>query len=174
MQPGEDHATQLTKRQREVLERLELGYGAKQIATDIGISRNAVYQTIERLRRYGTLPETYTPSGQPPRRASTAGAVAFGPAAVPPRGSVLAELRALATGGESDEPSGYAELIEGAVASGDVAALAYELGRLDARAETGLASDLVASALRRLGALREGRPLVDNRPQQPEGEVRGE
>ena len=42
--------------------------GAKEIASDIGVSRNAVYQHIERLRRQGALAETYTPSGQPPRR----------------------------------------------------------------------------------------------------------
>jgi transposase-like protein len=153
MQPGEDHATQLTKRQREVLERLELGYGAKQISRDIGISRNAVYQTIERLRRHGALPETFTPSGQPSRRAAATGRVAFGPAGVPPRESALASLRELATAEQPADASGYAELIEGAVATGDVAALAYELGRLDAGGEAGLASHLVASALRRLGAL---------------------
>jgi transposase len=142
LQPEDQRRDPLTKRQREVLERLELGYGAKQIATDIGISRNAVYQTIERLRRHGAVPETYTPSGQPPRR-STA-----------PRESALAGLRELATADQLGAgESRYAELVEGAIATGDVAALAYELGRLDAGGAAGLAPDLVASALRRLGAL---------------------
>ena len=59
---------ELTKRQQEVLDRLEQGRAVKEIAADIGVSRNAVYQQIERLRRQGALAETYTPSGQPPRR----------------------------------------------------------------------------------------------------------
>ncbi|MGH2986928.1 MAG: LuxR C-terminal-related transcriptional regulator, partial [Solirubrobacterales bacterium] len=66
---------ELTKRQQEVLERLERGENVKQIATDIGVSRTAVYQHIERLRRQGALAETYTPSGQPPRRAELVGSV---------------------------------------------------------------------------------------------------
>ena len=71
---GHPYAGQeLTKRQAEVLERLELGMSAKKIATDIGVSRNAVYQTIERLRRAGAVPDAYTPSGQPPRRELAAG-----------------------------------------------------------------------------------------------------
>ena len=61
-------AAGLTKRQREVLERLELGSSVKAIATDTGVSRAAVYQTIERLRRQGALPAAFTPSGQPPPR----------------------------------------------------------------------------------------------------------
>ncbi|HEX2127671.1 MAG TPA: LuxR C-terminal-related transcriptional regulator [Solirubrobacterales bacterium] len=142
----------LTKRQREVLERLELGMGAKQIATDIGISRNAVYQTIERLRRQGALAETYTPSGQPPRRQSVVGAVALGPPVAAPRESALRRLRELARAGDADERS-YAAAIEGAIASGDAVGLAYELGRLDATGATGLPLELVESALRRLSVL---------------------
>ena len=69
-------SAQLTKRQQEVLDRLEQGLGAKQIATDIGVSRNAVYQHIERLRRQGALAESYTPSGQPPRRIEVGSAAA--------------------------------------------------------------------------------------------------
>ena len=57
----------LTKRQHEILERLEQGMPVKQIATDLGVSRNAVYLQIERLRGQGVLPQGYTPSGQPPR-----------------------------------------------------------------------------------------------------------
>ena len=142
----------LTKRQREVLERLELGMGAKQIATDIGISRNAVYQTIERLRRQGALAETYTPSGQPPRRQPAVGAVALAPAAAAPRDSALARLRELALAGGGDESS-YAAAIEGAIASGDAVGLAYELGRLDASGASGLPIELVESALRRLSVM---------------------
>ena len=141
----------LTKRQREVLERLELGLGAKQIATDIGISRNAVYQTIERLRRQGAVAETYTPSGQPPRRQAGAAPALTAPTAAP-RDSVLARLRDLAAGGEGDERA-YAAAIERAIAAGDAVALGYELGRLDASHGSGLPLELVESALRRLSVL---------------------
>ncbi len=57
----------LTKRQHEILERLEQDTPVKKIATDLGVSRNAVYLQIERLRERGVLPRDYTPSGQPPR-----------------------------------------------------------------------------------------------------------
>ena len=60
----------LTKRQHEILERLEQAMPVKQIATDLGVSRNAVYLQIERLRNRGVLPPGYTPSGQPPRTAT--------------------------------------------------------------------------------------------------------
>lgn len=141
---------ELTKRQQEVLERLEQGQGVKQIANDIGISRNAVYQHIERLRRQGALAETYTPSGQPPRR-PVVGAVAIGPATAP-RDSALALLRRLARAGDTEGPE-YAEAIEGAIAGGDAVALAYELGRLDALGESGLPASMAESALRRLQVL---------------------
>jgi DNA-binding CsgD family transcriptional regulator len=150
--PNSPHA-HLTKRQQEVLDRLGQGMGAKQIAKDIGISRNAVYQHIERLRRQGAVAESYTPSGQPPRRVE-AGSVALA-ASVPPRESALARLRELARRGGGTEAE-YAEMIEGAIASGDAVGLAYELGRLDATADAGLPGDLVASALRRLSVLPPG------------------
>jgi hypothetical protein len=44
-------------------------------------------------------------------------------------------------------------LIEAAVARGDVAALAYELGRLDATEPEELATGLVEAALERLNVL---------------------
>ncbi|HEY8000500.1 MAG: LuxR C-terminal-related transcriptional regulator [Vicinamibacteria bacterium] len=144
----------LTKRQQEVLDRLERGMGAKQIARDIGVSRNAVYQHIERLRRQGALAESYTPSGQPPRRVE-AGAVALAPATAP-RESALARLRELAHSGAAPSEPEYAQAIEGAIASGDAVGLAYELGRLDAHGATGLPLDLVESALRRLSVLPAG------------------
>ena len=149
--PNSPTAT-LTKRQLEVLDRLEQGVPVKRIAADIGVSRNAVYQTIDRLRRQGALPEAYTPSGQPPRRVPEVGAAAFGPATIAPRESSLAEMRRHAAAGEGDT-AGYAALIEQAIATGDVAVLAYELGRLDAGAADGLPAELVHSALRRLGVL---------------------
>lgn len=148
--PNSPHA-ELTKRQQEVLERLERGQGAKQIATDIGISRNAVYGHIERLRRQGALAETYTPSGQPPRRPLVGAA---GPVAglTAPRESAVAELRRFALSGATDGPD-YARAIEGAIAGGDAVGLAYELGRLDAGGGAGLAADLIESALCRLSVL---------------------
>jgi DNA-binding CsgD family transcriptional regulator len=148
----------LTKRQREVLERLELGFPVKKIANDIGVTRNAVYQMIERLRRQGALPDTFTASGQPPRRlgagaeAPAVGAASFGPATLAPRESALAELRALAAG-TADDAEGYATAIEAAIASGDVTAMAYELGRADAEGRADLPAKLAEAALRRLGAL---------------------
>lgn len=150
-QPGQQASDPLTKRQREVLERLEQGQTAKRIANDIGITRAAVYQHIERLRRQGALAETYTPSGQPPRRADV-GSVALAPTAVAPRDSAVARLRELAASGEA-EGTGYAQAIEGAIAGADAVGLAYELGRLDALDESGLSLDLVESALRRLSVL---------------------
>jgi DNA-binding CsgD family transcriptional regulator len=143
----------LTKRQSEVLERLEQGISVKRIARDMGVTRNAVYQTIERLRRQGALPEAYTPSGGAPFRAAepTGGAPIALRHAVPPRESRLPELRAVAAAPDDGKP--YAELIEAAIAQSDVAALAYELGRADARGEDDLPKRLAEAALRRLGAL---------------------
>ena len=151
-QPGQQASDPLTKRQREVLERLEQGYGAKQIARDIGVTRAAVYQHIERLRRQGALAESYTPSGQPPRRAGAVGSVRFGPTATPPRESALTRLRELALGGEG-AGAAYAAAIEGAIAGSDAVGLAYELGRLDAIGGSGLPLELIESALRRLSVL---------------------
>ena len=152
--PNSPHA-QLTKRQQEVFDRLQQGMGAKEIARDIGVSRNAVYQHIERLRRQGALAETYTPSGQPPRSLDVGSATPLA-AGLPPRESAVARLRELARGGGGTDAE-YAELIEGAIAAGDAVGLAYELGRLDAAGESGLPSDLVASALRRLSVLPPGK-----------------
>lgn len=147
-------APNLTKRQREVLERLEMGMTVKRIATDTGVSRAAVYQTIERLRRQGALPETFTASGAPPRRlgAGSADLQAATPAAIAPRESNLPALRELAR--EDADEAAYAEAIESAIASGDVAALAYELGRADAEGRSDMSAKLAEAALRRVGAVR--------------------
>jgi transposase-like protein len=148
--PNSPKAT-LTKRQQEVLDRLERGMGAKQIARDIGVSRNAVYQHIERLRRQGALAQSYTPSGQPPRRVE-AETVSLAQT-LPPRETALARLRELAGDGAGPDDPRYAEAIEGAIAAGDAVGLAYELGRLDALGDSGLPVDLVESALGRLSVL---------------------
>lgn len=151
-QPGNQVNDPLTKRQREVLERLEQGLGAKQIASDLGVSRNAVYQHVERLRRQGALSESYTPSGQPPRRALEAGTIQLAQT-LAPRESGLARLRDLAAAQADPAGRDYAEAIGEAIASGDVAGLAYELGRFDALGDSEFAADLVESALRRLSVL---------------------
>jgi transposase-like protein len=148
---GQPHIREgLTKRQTEVLERLEFGTPVKKIAKDMGVTRAAVYQHIDRLRRNGALPEEYTPSGQPGTSHAQlpAGAATSSGAALAPRESRLAELRSLRS---SD--SAYPELIESAISSGDVASLAYELGRADAERTEDLSKSLAESALRRLRVL---------------------
>ncbi|MDQ3729338.1 MAG: Lrp/AsnC family transcriptional regulator [Actinomycetota bacterium] len=152
----------LTKRQHEILERLELRTPVKRIATDLGVSRNAVYLQIERLRERGVLPRDYTPSGQPPRSASPApmSGLELG-SAVPapgfangPQTSMRSELAALRRPATDQPAAGeYARTIEAAAARNDSVALAYELGRLDATEDSELATGLVESALERLGHL---------------------
>ena len=155
---GQPHLREgLTKRQTEVIERLEYGIPVKKIAKDMGVTPAAVYQTIERLRRQGALPEEYTPSGQP----STAGSPAVGSAVQPnqslaPRESRLAELRSVDPG----HPT-YPELIEAAIARSDVPSLAYELGRADAAGADDLPKRLAEAALRRLRVLPGGESEAD-------------
>jgi transposase-like protein len=132
-----------TKRQEEVLERLQAGHAVKQIATDLGVTRNAVYATIDRLRLQGALPADFTASGQLPRGRVE---ILSGPAGP----SRLAELRELEDEAESDR---YAELIEAAISGGDVAALAYELGRLDAGGRGDVPAKLIEAALCRRGVI---------------------
>lgn len=60
-------AEPMTDRQREIKARLDQGKGARQIADELGISRNAVYQQMQRMKRNGNLAAYFTPSGQPPR-----------------------------------------------------------------------------------------------------------
>lgn len=65
--PTEENVVQLTERQREIKDRLDQGMGAREIAEDLGVTRNAVYQQIQRLRGYGELEADFTPTGQPLR-----------------------------------------------------------------------------------------------------------
>jgi biotin operon repressor len=142
----------LSKRQTEVLERLEQGYAVKKIAHDMGVSRNAVYQHIDRLRNQGALPETFTASGQAPRSGDlVAGEGPVRARTLAPRESALAHLRELAAGAGTE--ADYAAAVEGAIASADAAALAYELGRADAEGRDDLPRRLAESALRRLSVL---------------------
>lgn len=133
-----------TKRQQEVLERLDSGASVKQIATDLGVSRNAVYQTIDRLRLRGAVPADFTASGYLPRGRAEFLSAPAGP-------SRVAELRQLEDEAESSDR--YAELVEAAIADGDVAALAYELGRLDAGGRGEVPAKLIEAALRRRGVI---------------------
>ena len=52
---GSYSTVQRTKRQQEVLERLDSGMTVQQIARDLGVTRNAVYQVIDRLGDVGML-----------------------------------------------------------------------------------------------------------------------
>jgi hypothetical protein len=139
----------LTKRQTEVLERLESGRSVKRIATDIGVTPAAVYQTIDRLRGSGQLPPDFTASGRPPRRAEGPGTPPSGPATTGPLtgGARLAEARSAAGG------HGEAELVDAAIAASDSPTLAYLLGRADVSAEPAPQRPILEAALRRLGQL---------------------
>jgi DNA-binding transcriptional MocR family regulator len=151
----------LTKRQHEILERLEQDMPVKKIATDLGISRNAVYLQIERLRDRGILPRDYTPSGQPPRSQPSPMAELQLGAAVPAPGFGAGSLTAMRSeiasmrrpANQQPAAAEYARTIEAAAARNDAVALAYELGRLDATEAEELATGLVESALERLGHL---------------------
>lgn len=44
---------------------------AREIGKELDISRNAVYQQIQSLRRKGVLEQGYTPSGMPAREQGT-------------------------------------------------------------------------------------------------------
>ena len=145
-----------TKRQQEVLERLQDGMPVQKIATDLGVTRNAVYQVIDRLRLQGAVPHDFTASGQVQRGTAE---ILSGP----PRPSRLAELRELEDDAEISDR--YAELVEAAIAEGDVAALSYELGRLDAGGRGEVPARLIEAALRRRGILGG---------QEPSGEEAGE
>ena len=133
----------LTKRQHEILERLEQGMPVKKIATDLGVSRNAVYLQIERLREPGRparglharrASRRATPPPAPMPGLELGAAVPApgfggGPAAGLPlgaRGAAASRQRDSRRAGE------YARMIEAAAARNDAVALAYELGRLDA------------------------------------------
>ena len=75
----------------------------------------------------------------------------FGGGPLPGYRSELGELRRPAA--EVMPAGAYARVIEAAAARGDVVALAYELGRLDATEAEELAAGIVESALERLGLL---------------------
>ena len=93
--------SELTKRQHEILERLEEAMPVKKIAKDLGVSRNAVYLQIERLRAKGVLPPDYTPSGQPPRTRPRAAPAEAGPPRSGAAGTAGGGLDASPPGGTS-------------------------------------------------------------------------
>jgi hypothetical protein len=78
----------------------------------------------------------------------------FGPGPLPGYRSELAANRR-ATGAEIPAAE-YARLIEAAAARGDVALLAYELGRLDSTEAEELATGMVEAALERHAILPAG------------------
>jgi DNA-binding CsgD family transcriptional regulator len=141
---GSYTTAQRTKRQQEVLERLEAGMPVQKIATDLGVTRNAVYQMIDRLRLQGAVPHDFTASGRVQRGSAELPAAPAAP-------SRLAELRELED--EAETSDRYAELVEAAIAEGDVGALAYELGRLDAGGRGEVPAKLIEAALRRRGII---------------------
>jgi len=56
--------TELTTRQSEIKDLLDEGLDARSIADRLGITRNAVYQQINALKKKGALTADYTPSGE--------------------------------------------------------------------------------------------------------------
>lgn len=56
-----EQTLELTERQQQVLDLLRQDVGAREIGTRLGITRNAVYQTITRLKKHGVLDEDFTP-----------------------------------------------------------------------------------------------------------------
>lgn len=63
-QEGATRMSEPTDRQSEILALLHEGMKARAIGEKLGISRNAVYQQIQALKRKGMLEQTYTPSGE--------------------------------------------------------------------------------------------------------------
>lgn len=61
---------QLPERAQQVLARVNEGKDAKQIATELEVSPNAVYQQITKLRQLGHLPPKDAPAGPPPNNLS--------------------------------------------------------------------------------------------------------
>lgn len=54
----------MTERQMQIHMMLEEGMSAKDIATELAITRNAVYQQIQALKKKGILDAAYTPTGE--------------------------------------------------------------------------------------------------------------
>lgn len=91
--------TTLTPRQREIKTLLDRGMGAREIANELGVSRNAVYQQIQRLRKNGILDSNYTPTGLPPREAQ-------------PGAELLARLVMDGSDGDATHVAGALALVE--------------------------------------------------------------
>lgn len=89
----------MTPRQREVLTLLQAGEQPTQIANQLGISRNAVYQQIHTLRKRGHLPAGWTATGRPPRSDDSGAA---------PGAAVLQSLLAANPDGTNEDPAAVA------------------------------------------------------------------
>jgi len=63
---------EMSERQQQVFDLLQQDVSARKIGEQLGISRNAVYQTITRLKKMGALPPDFkqsaTPEGTSPGR----------------------------------------------------------------------------------------------------------
>lgn len=55
----------MTPRQRQVLAMLSEGLTVREVAARLGVSRNAIYQHIDALKRQGALDPGFTPTGRP-------------------------------------------------------------------------------------------------------------
>lgn len=55
---------EITARQQEVLDLLDSGKKVREIGEDLGITRNAVYQQIQALKKKGLLKPEYTQTGE--------------------------------------------------------------------------------------------------------------
>ena len=54
----------MTARRQEIKTRLDQGMSAREIAHELGITRNGVYKHIHSMRRDGDLPDAFTPTGR--------------------------------------------------------------------------------------------------------------
>jgi len=87
---------EITASQQAIKDRLDQGKQAREIANELGITRNAVYQQIQRMRRNGVLDADYTPTGVPVREINRQGALEQLLAAHGDGGELDAGARALA------------------------------------------------------------------------------
>ena len=57
----------ISPRQQEVLDLLNRGLTVKEIALELGVTRNAIYLQIQKLRQRGALAPGFTATGRSPR-----------------------------------------------------------------------------------------------------------
>ena len=118
-----EQTLELTERQQQVLDLLRQDVGAREIGTRLGITRNAVYQTITRLKKHGVLDEGFTPDQGTPR---------------PPGTRPSAQLLTALTDGDTTAPGNATS--EPAQRLEEIAPLSAELVRELARTQQELAA----------------------------------